>query len=59
MSMHQEKEQAVPVCWRIKTSGIEWLREKAREQDRTVTWVINKLVEQAKNAEEAQHASAA
>lgn len=56
--MHQEKEPSVPVCWRIKASGIEWLREQAREQDRTVTWIINKLVEQAKLSDEGRHASA-
>lgn len=57
--MQQVKDTSTAVCWRIKESNLNWLRSAAQEQDRSVTWVINKLIEQAKRSREACHANAA
>lgn len=54
--MQQVKDLSVPVCWRIKESNLNWLRSAAQEQERPVTWLINKLVEQAKKDREGSNA---
>lgn len=54
--MVKQKEPQTAVCWRVKESNLEWLRQVAQQQERPVTWVVNKMLEQAK---EAQHAKAA
>lgn len=46
--MKEAKEQQTAVCWRVKESHLSWLREVASKQERPVTWVVNKLLEQAK-----------
>jgi predicted HicB family RNase H-like nuclease len=53
------KEQAHPVCMRIKQSNHDWLKVEALTQDRSVTWIVNKLIEQAKRLQEASHAQPA
>lgn len=47
--MQQTKEPHSSVCWRVKDSSLTWLREQARKQDRPVSWVVNKLIEQAQS----------
>lgn len=41
---------------RVQTPVYEWVKAQAREQERSITWVVNKMLEQAKDA---QHANAA
>lgn len=53
--MQQVKDVQAAVCWRIKESSLSWLRSTAQKEERSVNWVINKLIEQARKAEEAQH----
>lgn len=53
------KEQAHPVYLRIKQSNHDWLKVEALTQDRSVTWIVNKLIEQAKRQQEAGHAQSA
>lgn len=53
--MQQVKEAQAAVCWRIKESNLNWLRDIAQKQERPVNWVINKLIEQSRKVEEAQH----
>lgn len=49
--MHDGKERQTSVCWRVKESHLEWLRQVAKQQERPVTWVVNKMLEKAKQAE--------
>lgn len=53
--MQQVKETSVAVCWRIKESNLSWLRSTAQQQERSVSWLINKLIEQSKPLTEAAH----
>lgn len=47
--MHQD-DKPTSVCWRVKTSTLEWLRSTAREQERPVNWVVNRILEQQRTA---------
>ncbi|WP_160319359.1 hypothetical protein [Paracidovorax avenae] len=49
-----QKEPAVSVCWRVKSSSLDWLREVARQQDRPVNWLINRLIERAREEQDAK-----
>lgn len=53
--MHQTKEPVQSVYMRIKQSNHDWLKEQAIEAERSVTWIVNKLIEKSRKAEEAQH----
>ena len=33
----------------------DWLKVQAEKEERPVTWIVNKMIEQARKAEEAQH----
>lgn len=48
--MREAKEPATAVSWRIKNPSLEWLREQAAKDDRPVNWVINKVLEEARQA---------
>lgn len=37
----------------------EWIKAQAKEQDRSMNWIINKILASAKDAQEAEHANAA
>lgn len=50
------KEPVQSVYMRIKHSNYDWLREQAKKQERPVTWIVNKLIEQSRN--QAQGAAA-
>lgn len=56
--MHQEKEPAKSVCWRVKVINLAWLKEEAARLDRPVSWMINKLIAEAKNESENKHQGA-
>lgn len=56
--MQQVNDSPTAVCWRIKQNNLNWLRETAQQQERPVTWLINKLIEQAKKEQETNHANA-
>lgn len=45
---HQQKEPQTSVCWRVKNSSLEWLRQQATQQDRPVTYVVNQVLAQAR-----------
>lgn len=49
--MQQPKEPQTAVCWRIKGPTLEWIKAQAREQERPINWIANKILEQAR----AQH----
>lgn len=49
-----DKEPQTAVCWRVKESNLQWLREVARLQERPVTWVVNRLIEQAQKKQSPQ-----
>lgn len=53
--MHQAKEPAQSVYMRIKQANHDWLKAQAAKKDRPITWIVNKLIEQGRKAEEAQH----
>lgn len=38
---------------------MSWLRSEAKEQDRSVTWIVNKMFEQARKERDEQHAKQA
>ncbi len=44
-----KKEPLTAVSWRVKSSTLAWLRGLAQEQDRPVNWLMNQLLEKAKN----------
>lgn len=47
-------KQYRPLQVRIPDSARNWLKAQARAQERSVNWVLNKLLEQAQK-KEAQH----
>ncbi len=53
--MHQTKEPIQAVYMRIKQANHDWLKVQAEKEERPVTWIVNKLIEQVRKAEEAQH----
>lgn len=53
------KEPTQPVYMRIKQSNHDWLKNAATTQDRSVTWLVNKLIEQAKKEQEDSYAGTA
>lgn len=53
------KEPTQSVYMRIKQSNHDWLKNSAAAQDRSVTWIVNKLIEQVKQTQEASNATAA
>lgn len=55
----QQDDKPTSVCWRVKASTLEWLRATAREQDRPVNWVANRMLEAGRKALETQHAKTA
>lgn len=52
-SLRKEPTQAVYM--RIKQANHDWLKVQAEKEERPVTWIVNKMIEQARKAEEAQH----
>lgn len=44
---------------RLQTQVHEWIKAQAKEQDRSMNWLVNKLLAQAKESQEARHAGAA
>lgn len=49
------KEPVQSVYMRIKQANHDWLKAQAEKEERPVTWIVNKLIEQSRKAEEAQH----
>ncbi|ATG94682.1 toxin-antitoxin system HicB family antitoxin [Paracidovorax citrulli] len=41
---------------RLQTQVHEWIKAQAKEQDRSMNWLVNKFLAQAKEAQEAQEA---
>ncbi len=56
--MHQMKEPTQAVYMRIKQSNHDWLKAQAKKEDRPVTWLVNKLIEQTRNQQAEQGAKA-
>ncbi|MDH1192535.1 hypothetical protein [Stenotrophomonas sp. GD03958] len=48
--MRKSDEQVV-VGYRIPRSVADWLREKAKREDRSQNWVLNRMLRQAMEAE--------
>ena len=46
------KAELVQVQVRTSKANCEWLKAKAREQDRSVNWIVNKLLEEAREADQ-------
>ncbi|MDR6216160.1 toxin-antitoxin system HicB family antitoxin [Paracidovorax wautersii] len=44
---------------RLQTQVHEWIKAQAKEQDRSMNWLVNKFLAQAKESQEARHAEAA
>lgn len=42
---------------RVKTPLYDWVKNQAREQERSITWVVNKMLQQAKEAQSAKTAA--
>lgn len=57
--MHQSKEPTQAVYMRIKQANHDWLKAQADKEERPVTWIVNKLIEQSRRTEEAQYAKQA
>lgn len=43
---------------RVERETHVWLKKFAEQQQRSATWVVNKLIEQAKKSQEASNATA-
>ncbi len=44
---------------RMERDNHAWLKKFAEQQERSATWIVNKLIEQAKKSQEAGYAKAA
>lgn len=44
--MNTAKEARTQVCWYIKKSVLDEIKEKAKAEDRPVNWVVNRMLEQ-------------
>lgn len=49
------KEPTQAVYMRIKQANHDWLKVQAEKEERPVTWIVNKMIEHARKAEDAKH----
>ena len=50
----QEKEPHDQVCWRINRAVLEAIKAQARQHDRPVNWMVNRLLSEVVSQKGAQ-----